>query len=154
MPWLIFHKERYLSLCSLYCVWRDDFQKKISSFNFFFTLIFYHFIFCSINLKRQSEHSRPRPDTSSLVQFKKRVNKILNKASSQDFEKSFFLNKASSLHKRACDFAIIRSSLHFREPVSFNRARRFFVNISSDKSVRVRFSFLHLKNFQPPSQKV
>ena len=44
---------------------------QILDFFFFFHFIFFIFIFtcyyCSINLKRQSEHSGLRPDTSNLV---------------------------------------------------------------------------------------
>ena len=45
-----------------------NFRKK--SFHFIlFQLIFLCYYCCSINLKRQSEHSGLRPDTSSLVLF-------------------------------------------------------------------------------------
>ena len=52
----------------------DDFHKKfqILEKKIFFFILFYFLEFlkcyyCSINLKRQSEHSGLRPDTSSLV---------------------------------------------------------------------------------------
>ena len=53
-------------------MWGDDFHKKLQilekkiSFNF---IAFNFFIgyYCSINIKRQSEHSGLRLDTSSLV---------------------------------------------------------------------------------------
>ena len=54
-------------------MWGDDFHKKNSNFrkkilfDFFFQGIFKCY-YCSINLKRQSEHSGLRPDTSSLVE--------------------------------------------------------------------------------------
>ena len=46
------------------------FRKKIN-----FTLLQLNFpcFYCSIDLKRQSEHSGLRPDTSSLVQFLSRL---------------------------------------------------------------------------------
>ena len=61
--------------CTLYGVWGDDFiKKKVSSFRiFFFQFVLLQLIFlcynCSIKLKRRSEHSGLRPDTSSLVKF-------------------------------------------------------------------------------------
>ena len=46
-------------------------SQKMSKFKTFFYFVLLHFIFkcyyCSINLKRQSEHSEFCPDTSSLV---------------------------------------------------------------------------------------
>ena len=53
----------------------DDFVKKIQILEFFFSFYFITLTFlcyyCSINLKRQSEHSGLRPDTSSLVYWNK-----------------------------------------------------------------------------------
>ena len=48
----------------------SNFRKKNFSFHFFIHLIFKCY-YCSINLKRQSEHSGLHPDTSSLVVFVK-----------------------------------------------------------------------------------
>ena len=49
------------------------FKKKLNSRNFFFHFVLFHLMFpcyyCSIGLAKQSEHSGPRPDTSSLVCF-------------------------------------------------------------------------------------
>ena len=55
----------------------NDFHEKLQIFEKSFHSILFHLIFsgyyCSINLKRQSEHySGLRPDTSSLVLFSKR----------------------------------------------------------------------------------
>ena len=70
---LVCYKERNLSFCTLYGVWGDDFHKKfhILEKKIFFVLFHWFFkcYYCSINLKRQSEHSGLRPDTSSLVYF-------------------------------------------------------------------------------------
>ena len=44
--------------------------KKILQFFFIFLHLIFSFYFCFIDLKRQSEHSGLRPDTSSLVIFK------------------------------------------------------------------------------------
>ena len=50
-----------------------DFIKKFQILEIFFFIFFYYIFFlcyyCSINLKRQSEHSGLCPDTSSLVFF-------------------------------------------------------------------------------------
>ena len=47
-----------------------NFKFKKKKFHFIlFRLIFLCYYCCSINLKRQSEHSGFRPDTSSLVKF-------------------------------------------------------------------------------------
>ena len=56
------------------CGGGDDFHKKFQSFfiiNFFHCFLYLIFSsdFCFIDLKRQSEHSGLRPDTSSLVFF-------------------------------------------------------------------------------------
>ena len=51
-------------------MWGDDFHKKfqiLEKIFILFHLIFLCFYCCSINVKRQSEHSGLRPDTSSLV---------------------------------------------------------------------------------------
>ena len=59
----------------LYFKWRvgDDFHKKFQFLEKKIFILFLHLIFkcyyCSINLKRQSEHSGLCPDTSSLVLF-------------------------------------------------------------------------------------
>ena len=44
-------------------MWGDDFHKKFQILDFFFL----HFNHILLNIKRQSEHSGLRPDTSSLV---------------------------------------------------------------------------------------
>ena len=60
--------------CTLYGVWGNDFPNKFQILEKKFTFILFHLIFlcyycCSKNLKRQSELSGLRPDTSSLVFF-------------------------------------------------------------------------------------
>ena len=59
-------------LYTLYGVWGDDFHKKFQILEkkihfILFHLLFFMYYCCSINLKRQWEHSGLRPDTSSLV---------------------------------------------------------------------------------------
>ena len=62
-----------MKLGTFYGVWGNDFHKKNLKFQkkklhfILFQLIFFMFYCCSINLKRQSENSGLRPDTSSLV---------------------------------------------------------------------------------------
>ena len=57
-------------------MWGDDFHKKFQILEKIFFILFYFIYFflcydcCSINLKRQSEHSGLHSDTSSLVQFR------------------------------------------------------------------------------------
>ena len=66
---------RNLSFCTLYGVWVDNFHKKFRilekkvSFNFI-TFNFFRVITASLNIKRQSEHSGLRLDTSSLVEIR------------------------------------------------------------------------------------
>ena len=66
----IYYFVLYMAFCTLY---GDDFIKKIQILEFFFHLVLFHLIFrcyyCSTNLKRQSEHSGLRPDTSSPVKY-------------------------------------------------------------------------------------
>ena len=70
---MICYKERNLSFCTLYGVQGDDFYLKFSNlkkkfvFSFCFVTFNFLMLYCSINLKRQSEHSGLRPDTSDLV---------------------------------------------------------------------------------------
>ena len=69
---MICYKERNLSFSSLYGVWGDDFNKKISNFRrkkipFYFITFNFLGYYSSLNLKSQSEHSGLGPDTSSLV---------------------------------------------------------------------------------------
>ena len=45
----------------------SNFRKK--KFHFILFHLIFLFYYCSINFKRQSEHSGLRPDTSSLVTF-------------------------------------------------------------------------------------
>ena len=52
-----------LSLCTLYGVWGDDSHK-----NYLLHLIFSCY-YCSVELRRQLEHSELHPDTSNLVIF-------------------------------------------------------------------------------------
>ena len=64
--------EKYSFVFCMACGGMISF-KKIKFKKFLFHFILLHFIFigyyCSLNIKRQSEHSRLRPDTSSLVNF-------------------------------------------------------------------------------------
>ena len=48
-------------------VCEDDFQKNLKIFFHFISFSFFMLFFCSIDFKRQSEHSGLRSDTSSLV---------------------------------------------------------------------------------------
>ena len=73
--------------CTLYGVWGDDFLRK-----FFFLFILFLFIFicclcfyCSINVKRQSELSGLRPDTSSSVYFEIQKLKVFSRIKSDVF---------------------------------------------------------------------
>ena len=62
----------------MYGVWGDDFRKnlKLKKYIYFFTFIFSYF-YCFIDLKSQSEHSGPRPDTSSFVLIYSSLSKVL-----------------------------------------------------------------------------
>ena len=68
---MVCYKERNLSFCTLYGVWGDDFHKNFQILEKKIDFVLFHWFFkcfyCSINLKRQSEHSGLRFDTSSLV---------------------------------------------------------------------------------------
>ena len=87
----------------LFFVWRVGgwFSQKCSNFrkNFFFDFVIFHWIFkcyyCSINFKRQSEHSGLRPDTSSLVHFSKM--KIISYTFFRPKSKSYFWQSKRSL---------------------------------------------------------
>ena len=67
---LICYKEQNLSFCTLYGMWGMIFIKKSQILEKNFHFILFHLIFicyyCSINLKRQSEHSGLCPDASSF----------------------------------------------------------------------------------------
>ena len=58
--------EQNLSFFTLYGVWDYDFQN-FKFLNFILLRLVFYVIFCSIDFKRQSEHSGFRPDTSTLV---------------------------------------------------------------------------------------
>ena len=55
----------YHFLLNMSCV--GMFSQKISKFNLILLHLNFSCFYCSIDLKRQSEHSALRPDTSSLV---------------------------------------------------------------------------------------
>ena len=57
-------------------IFKKNFKFKKKSSFYFISFIFFMYYCCSINLKRQSEHSGLRPDTSSLVYF---IDKIVIK---------------------------------------------------------------------------
>ena len=69
---MICYWKQKLSICTLLGVWGDHFHKKISKFSskifiLFILQIIFSRDYCSKDIKRQSEHSKLRPDTSSLV---------------------------------------------------------------------------------------
>ena len=80
--WFVTRNEIYLFVLYMACG-GIIFIKKISNFREKkFHFILFHLIFlcyyCSINLKRQSEHSGLRPDTSSIVTFFNQVLKLVS----------------------------------------------------------------------------
>ena len=50
-------------------IFAKNLKLKKNSFYFSYIQFFFSYYCCSIDLKRQSEHSGLRPDTSSLVSF-------------------------------------------------------------------------------------